>query len=294
MAAGTSDADRRPDAPGADAEADAATLAIAPIVSVDWLRAHRADVLVADVRWYLDGRSGRTAYDAGHLPGAVFVDLDRALADPPSRERGRHPLPTPRRFADELGALGIGDEVTVVGYDDSFGLSAARLVWMLRRIGQPAALLDGGLQAWRGPLEREPVVLPEVARVERAWPDAVLADIDEVAATRAPLLDARAPERYAGEVEPIDPRAGHIPGARSVPLAGSLQEDGTFLDPERLRARLGDEPAIAYCGSGVSACHLLLAHEAAGLGPGRLFPGSWSQWSGDSTRPIQTGLERST
>jgi thiosulfate/3-mercaptopyruvate sulfurtransferase len=292
VAAATSD-------PGGGADGDAApppasASGIGPLVSARWLAAHRADVLVADVRWYLDGRSGRDAYAAGHLPGAVFVDLDRALADPPSAQRGRHPLPRPERFAAELGALGIPDGATVVAYDDSFGLSAARLVWMLRRIGQPAALLDGGLQAWVAAsaqaLDREPVVLPAVVRTPRPWPAAALADIDEVAATDAPLLDARAPERYAGEVEPIDPRAGHIPGARSVPFAGSLREDGTFLEPERLRARFQGRAGIAYCGSGVSACHLLLAHEAAGLGPGRLFPGSWSQWSSDPTRPIQTGL----
>ncbi|MCW3005509.1 MAG: sulfurtransferase [Solirubrobacterales bacterium] len=278
MAAGTSEVD-----------------AVAPIVSAGWLAEHRDDVLVADVRWYLDGRSGRDAYAAGHVAGAIFVDLDRALADPPSPERGRHPLPSAQRFAQELGALGIDDAATVVAYDDAGGLSAARLVWMLRRLGQPAALLDGGLQAWAGELERGAPAgaLAPASRAPRDWPPSVLAGIDEVATTTAPLLDARAAERYAGEVEPIDPRAGHIPGARSVPFAGSLAQDGRFLDPERLRARFGDEPVIAYCGSGVSACHLLIAHEAAGLGPGRLFPGSWSQWSADPARPIQTGLRRS-
>jgi thiosulfate/3-mercaptopyruvate sulfurtransferase len=305
VAAATSDAGEgatagraAPAAPGGaplGASASGAAPPIPPIVSVAWLAAHRDTVVIADVRWYLDGRSGREAYAAGHVPGAVFVDLDHALADPPSAQRGRHPLPSPDRFADELGALGVPDDATVVAYDDSFGLSAARLVWMLRRIGQRAALLDGGLQAWARDraVDRAPVVLPPVRRSARDWPAWALADIDEVASTSAPLLDARAAERYAGEVEPIDPRAGHIPGARSVPFAGSLRDDGTFLPPERLRARLGDRSAIVYCGSGVSACHLLLAHEAAGLGPGRLFPGSWSQWSSDRTRAIESGLERS-
>jgi thiosulfate/3-mercaptopyruvate sulfurtransferase len=276
-------------------EAGAAAAALPPIVSADWLAAHRDAVVVADVRWYLDGRSGRDAYEAGHLPGAVFVELERALADPPSPGRGRHPLPAPGRFAAELGALGIGDGDAVIAYDDAGGSTAARLVWLLRRLDQPAAVLDGGLAAWSGPLERGPAV-PAPARRERAvrpWPVAAFADIDEVATTTAPLLDARAAERYRGEVEPIDPRAGHIPGARSLPFAGSLGPDGRFLAPERLRARFGGEPAIAYCGSGVTACHLLIAHEAAGLGPGRLFAGSWSQWSADPERPAEVGLGRS-
>jgi len=265
-----------------------------PVVDVAWLRAH-PEAVTADVRFYLDGRSGRAAYDAGHLPGAVFVDLHEALAAPPSPQAGRHPFPTPEHFAASLGALGIGDDDTVVAYDDAGGMMAARLVWMLRAIGAPAALLDGGIQAWDGPLEAQPATRPPQTRTVRPWPPERLADIDEVAATDAPLLDARAAARFRGEEEPIDPRAGHIPGARNVVTADNLTSDGRFRTPDELRVRFasaGIGPAdtpIAYCGSGVTACHLLLAMERAGLKTGRLYPGSWSQWSGDPERPAEKG-----
>jgi thiosulfate/3-mercaptopyruvate sulfurtransferase len=266
-----------------------------PVVDVAWLRAHRDEVVVADVRHYLDGRSSRAAYESGHLPAAVFVDLHGALADPPSPQRGRHPFPPPEHFAAGLGALGIGDDDPVVAYDDTGGMMAARLVWMLRAIGQPAALLDGGIQAWDGPLEREPTDRAPVTRTPRQWPTERLAGIDEVAETTAPLLDARSGARFRGEEEPLDPRAGHIPGATSVPTAGNLAPDGRFRTPAALRERFAraglpaEETPIAYCGSGVSACHLLLAMEHAGLGTGRLYPGSWSQWSADPARPAGKG-----
>jgi thiosulfate/3-mercaptopyruvate sulfurtransferase len=275
----------------------AATSDVGPIVDAAWLAAHRDEVVVADVRWYLDGRSGRAAYDAGHLPGAVFVDLDTALADPPATERGRHPLPSPERFAAELGRLGVGDDAAVVAYDDAGGSIAARLVWLLRILGARAAVLDGGLAAWTGALEREPVALTPAQRTPVAWPAELIVDADTVAAGAAPVLDARAPERFRGEVEPVDPRAGHVPGARNLPWAGSLDPRGRFLDPAALRDRfaaagIDSEPRetpIAYCGSGVTACHLLIALEAAGLGLGRLYAGSWSQWSADPERPAATG-----
>jgi thiosulfate/3-mercaptopyruvate sulfurtransferase len=265
-----------------------------PVVDTRWLRAH-PEAVIADVRYYLDGRPGRAAYDAGHIPGAVFVDLHEALADPPSPQRGRHPFPGTEDFAAKLGALGIGDDDTVVAYDDTGGIMAARLVWMLRAIGQPAALLDGGIQAWDGPLETQPVARPPQTRTPRQWPTERLAGIDEVAETTAPLLDARAEARFRGDEEPLDPRAGHIPGATNVPTAGNLAANGSFLSPDELRARFADaglpadETPIAYCGSGVSACHLLLAIEHAGLGMGRLYPGSWSQWSNDAERPAEKG-----
>ncbi len=265
-----------------------------PIVDVAWLRAHPRAV-VADVRYYLDGRSGRAAYDGGHLPGAVFVDLHEALADEPSAHGGRHPFPSPERFAAALGALGIGDEDPVVAYDDGGGIMAARLVWMLRAIGAPAALLDGGIDAWDGPLETAPAARPPVVRAVRPWPAERLAGIEEVASTAAPLLDARSAARFRGEQETLDPRAGHIPGARSVPTAQNLDENGRFLPVAGLRERFeaagvdaGQAP-IAYCGSGVSACHLLLAMEHAGVQTGRLYPGSWSQWSADPARPAEKG-----
>ncbi len=266
-----------------------------PVVDAGWLEAHRDTVVVADVRYYLDGRSGRGAYDAGHIPGAVFVDLHGALAAAPSPALGRHPFPTAEHFAAELGALGIGDDDPVVAYDDSGGMMAARLVWMLRAIGAPAALLDGGIQSWDGPLEHEPAHRAPAVRTPRRWPTERLADIDEVAQTSAPLLDARSGARFRGEEEPMDPRAGHIPGARSVSTAENLAANGRFLSPQQLRERFARaglpaaETPIAYCGSGVSACHLLLAMEHAGLGTGRLYPGSWSQWSADPMRPAGKG-----
>lgn len=300
---------------------------IEPFVDVDWLVRHRGEVVVADCRWYLDGRSGRAAYEAGHLPGAVFVDLETALtghADP--AEAGRHPLPEPEAFAAALGDLGIGDDDTVVAYDDAGGAIAARLVWMLRVTGHEAALLDGGLDAWSGELEAGAAV--DIRSGHRAkgrppgrgggftarpWPVERLATIEEVAAasraTSAPggdpataasrvasappiLIDARQRERFEGEPDEVDPQAGHIPGALSVPCRENVGADGRLLPARQLRARLDFGPTtevISYCGSGVTACLNLLAMEQAGLGPGRLFPGSWSQWSRDPARPVQTG-----
>jgi thiosulfate/3-mercaptopyruvate sulfurtransferase len=227
---------------------------IAPFVDADWLAAHLDEVVVCDVRWYLDGRSGRAAYDGGHLPGAIWVDLETDLsADAPVTE-GRHPLPTPEAFAAAMSALGIGEADTVVAYDDDGGAVAARLAWMLRATGHEATLLDGGIQA-------------------------------------------RSAERYAGAPDDYDPRFGHIPGARSLPTRGHLGPDGRLQDAEALRARfagVGIEAGVdvvAYCGGGVTACHNLLVMEHAGLGTGRLFPGSWSQWSRDPARPIATGTD---
>lgn len=267
---------------------------VPPIVDASWLRRHRPAVVVADVRWYLDGRSGREAFDGGHLPGAVFVDLDRWLAGPPSTTEGRHPLPSPEVFADGAGRLGIGDATPVVAYDDARGGSAARLVWMLRATGGPAALLDVGLRAWDEPLSRvSPVVVP-TTRTVRGWPRQRLADADAVAdAVRRGriVIDARAPERYAGDVEPVDARAGHVPGAVNLPFAGNVDDTGRFLEAEALRTRYAavgvddDHPPIVYCGSGVTACQALLALEHAGLPAGRLYAGSWSQWSADPGRP---------
>jgi thiosulfate/3-mercaptopyruvate sulfurtransferase len=271
---------------------------IAPFVDVDWLRKHREQVVLADVRHYLDGRSGRAAYEAGHIPGAVYVELDTVLSEPHEDDtHGRHPLPSPERFANGLGALGIGDEHTVIGYDDAGGVIAARLVWLLRAIGHEAALLDGGIAAWPPtdlhpdhPRPRPPAHFTPVA-----WPTERLARIDEVASTDEVLIDARDRTRFGGGPDPVDPRSGHIPGAHSVPTREHLDADARIADPDRLRAtfaRAGIEagtPVISYCGSGVTACHNLLALERAGLGPGRLYPGSWSEWSRDPARPVATG-----
>ncbi|HZU39666.1 MAG TPA: sulfurtransferase [Solirubrobacteraceae bacterium] len=267
--------------------------AIPPFVDVAWAQAHRGDLVLADVRFYLDGRSGRAAYEAGHIPGAVFVDLDTVLSARPGLA-GRHPLPDPTEFAAGLSALGIGDGDAVIGYDDAGGLIAARLVWMLRATGHAAAVLDGGLAAWPGPLETDVPARPPASFTPRPWPRDLLATIDEVAATSEVLVDGRDHARYAGGPDPVDPRSGHIPGARSLPARDNLGSDGRLLAPDELRRRYAEAgigpgtPVISYCGSGVTACHNLLALERAGLGPGRLYPGSWSEWSRDPQRPLAT------
>jgi thiosulfate/3-mercaptopyruvate sulfurtransferase len=268
---------------------------IAPFVDTGWLHANRSAVTVADVRWYLDGRSGLAAYEAGHLPGAVFVDLERWLAAHGSPAEGRHPLPSPAVFAEGMRRVGIADDDTVIAYDDAGGVIAARLVWMLRVSGHAAAVLDGGLDAWDGPLEPgAPGPRPRASFTERPWPADRLASADDASSAAFVVLDAREAERYRGEVEPVDPRAGHIPGARSLPTRAHLGPNRRHLPPAVLRRRFAQAgvtagaEVVSYCGSGVTACHALLALEHAGFAPGRLYPGSWSQWS-HSGRPAATG-----
>jgi thiosulfate/3-mercaptopyruvate sulfurtransferase len=268
---------------------------IPTVVSQEWWQQHRDDVVLADVRWYLDGRSGRAAYDAGHLPGAVFVDLDRWLAAHGSPADGRHPLPTAEVFAKGMAALGIGDHDTVLAYDDAGGVVAARLVWMLRVTGHDAALLDGGLTAYDGPLEQETAARQPAAFSPRPWPDDRLAGIDDATDPRNLVVDARDAARFRGETEPVDPRAGHIPGAVNVACRSNVDEDGRFLPADELRRRFEavgvreGAPVVSYCGSGVTACHNLLALELAGFAAGRLYPGSWSQYSAQPGRPVATG-----
>jgi len=268
---------------------------IPPVVSREWLAEH-PDAVVADVRWYLGGRDGHAAYLAGHLPGAVFVDLNTRLAGPPSAAAGRHPLPTPEAFAADMSAVGIGDGSVVVAYDDAGGAYAGRLVWMLRLLGMDAALLDGGIDAFAGTLETGPVEPAAGRFTARGWSASDLASIDD-ACGEPMVLDARAPERYRGESEPVDPRAGHIPGARNAFFGGNLNPDKTFKTPDELRARFTDlgitdaAGVVSSCGSGVTACHNLIALEYAGLGRGRLYVGSWSQYSA-TERPVATGPER--
>ncbi|MEZ5274587.1 MAG: sulfurtransferase [Ilumatobacteraceae bacterium] len=263
------------------------------------------DAVVVDVRWYLDGTDGRAAYQAGHLPGAVWADLDTQLAahGRPATE-GRHPFPTPEAFAAAMGSLGIGDDTAVVAYDDSGGLTAGRLVVMLRMIGHDAALLDGGLPAWTAagrPVETGPGRTPAPATFTPVpWPVTRLAGADDAlahAAAGGAVLDARAPERFTGEVTLVDPRPGHVPGARNAPWAAVLGADGRLRSPAELRAHFAalgvtaetSPEAIAYCGSGVSACANLVAMEHAGLAPARLYVASWSGWSADPERPAETG-----
>ena len=264
-----------------------------PVVGADWVRAH-PDITLVDVRWYLDERSGSAAYRTGHIPGAVWVDLDAVLSAPPDAVSGRHPIPDPVAFAEGLGRLGIADDATVVAYDDNGGAYAARLVWLLRLIGQPAALLDGGLQAWPGELDPGVFEHPPTTRRVVDWPADAFRTADE-AEKAAVLLDARAPERYSGEsVLPSDVRSGHIPGAVNAPWAVNLNDDNTFANRAELTTHYGalgvtgDADVTVYCGSGVTACHDLLALELIGV-RASLYPGSWSAWSADPTRPISTG-----
>ena len=273
----------------------------APIVGGAWLQANIERVVVADVRWYLDGRSGRAAYEAGHIPGAVFVDLDEGLSGPPSVAGGRHPLPSPEGFAAALGEAGIGDGCAVVAYDDASGMVAGRLWWMLRSLGERVAVLDGGLAAWPGPLSTDYPDIAPTRFTPRPWPPesfASIAEVDELRRDpRTVVLDARSTERYRGEPNAVDPRFGHIPGAVSAPCAANLVPEGTLQGPGELRTNYaaagieGDTDVVAYCGSGVSACLDLLALEVAGLGGGRLFVGSWSAWGADRGRPVATGSD---
>jgi thiosulfate/3-mercaptopyruvate sulfurtransferase len=262
-----------------------------PLVTGDWLAAHRADVHVVDVRWYPDGRSGHDAYLAGHIPGAVYLDIDADLSAPASTADGRHPLPTPEQFGAALGRVGIASGDPVVGYDDAGGSIAARLWWLLHVLGEPAAVLDGGLSGWPGELSTAEPSSPAVVRVPRAWPADRFVGADEVATSDALVYDARAAERFNGAAHPLDPRPGHVPGAVSRPWADNLGPDGRFQPAAQLRERYADAAergAVAYCGSGVTACHDLLAMEVAGITGTALYPGSWSQWAADPSRPAAT------
>jgi thiosulfate/3-mercaptopyruvate sulfurtransferase len=270
--------------------------AFGPLVETAWLRAHLGEpgLVVVDCRYVL-GRpgAGHPLWLLEHIPGAAFLDVDRDLAAEPG-ERGRHPLPEAADFEAAARRAGIESTSRVVAYDEAGEGGAARLWWLLRHFGHDeAAVLNGGLAAWReegGPLEaggedaepsHRPAKHPFTAKPRED--DAVTADElstgaarDEPSATNPRLLDARAPERYRGETEPIDPVAGHIPGAVNVFFA-EIAPRGRFLPTAELRERLGDEPFVAYCGSGITACTLVLAGELAGV-EGRLYPGSWSEW----------------
>lgn len=279
-------------------------LQLPPIVSPEWVLGRLGDdsVFLADVRWYLDGRSGREAFEAGHLPGATFVDMDTDLSDHSQpATAGRHPLPSAAHFATAMGRLGLDDETPVIAYDDSGGATAGRLVVMLRSIGRRAALLDGGLKKWIGSIETGAGrVRPAKQFTAVDWPRDRFASADEVAKAAASpvmtVLDARSGDRYRGETEPIDPRGGHVPGARNAPWAANLDAaTGRFKEPMALRIAyeaVGVTDAastICYCGSGVSACADVLGIEHAGLGTPRLFVASWSGWSSDPARPVATG-----
>lgn len=274
-----------------------------PLVSPDWLRKHlgEPDLLVIDFRWYLTGRQGRDAYLSGHIPGAVFVDLDAVTGTGP----GRHPLPTRQQFQDEMRRAGISQSTRVVVYDDAGGSTAARLWFLLGLFGHTTqAVLDSGLQGWGEPLETTvPMAKPGNFKAKTPQKTRIV-DFEEVkrlsgdrhAGARAGrvLIDARVGERYRGEQEPIDPKKGHIPGALSAPWIDNLDADARFKSPEELRRRYealgvdGKGGTVVYCGSGVNACHDVLALEIAGIPGVRLYAGSFSDWSHQDV-PVATG-----
>jgi thiosulfate/3-mercaptopyruvate sulfurtransferase len=260
------------------------------------------DLAVVDCRFTLDDPGwGERDYTSRHIPGAVYADLDRDLSGEKTGTNGRHPLPDADALRTTFGRLGIDRRVQVVAYDQDSGMWASRLWWLLRWLGHDAvAVLDGGFAAWAA--DGRPVAAGVESRAARRFrgdprPGA-LVGADEVARLiqrrDRRLLDVRAPERFSGAVEPIDKAAGHIPGAVNYPFRSSLDDRGQFRPAAELRAQLdaalagiGPDQAVCYCGSGVTACHTLLAMEHAGLRGGKLYPGSWSEWSSDPARPVQ-------
>lgn len=267
-----------------------------PLISATELAARLGDrdLRVFDVRWYLaDPKAGRIEYGDAHVPGAVFVDLEAQLTG--ASGPGRHPLPSPQEFAETMRELGVDKEHHVVVYDTSGGAIAARMWWMLRSAGHfSVQVLDGGFVKWRSDEHPTSSAIPVVKRGHfpsiQAWTGVV--DASAVTNTERHLIDARAADRYAGIHEPIDPAAGHIPGATSLPFVDNLAPDSPVMDGDAIRMRFaGYAGAIVYCGSGVTACHNLLAMELAGIEGGELYEGSWSDWSADPTRPVATGPE---
>jgi len=262
-----------------------------PLISVDALEEIDGRVVVCDLRWDLTDRTkGRETYERGHIPGARFVDLDTDLADPPG-SRGRHPLPDVSVFAAALGDLGIAPGSHVVAYDDAGGRIAARMWWMLRSIGHESVqVLDGGYPAWVAAgkdVERGTVIPSPVEYPTPAGFTGVVGHDDLLGRN---LIDARVGERYRGEIEPIDPKAGHIPGAINIDTARNLDQSGRFLPPEALREiyTAVSDGAVVSCGSGVHACHDALAMEIAGLPAPDLYVGSFSEWS-RLDLPVETG-----
>lgn len=258
------------------------------------------DWRIVDCRFELgDPRAGRLAWKHAHIPGAVYADLERDLSGRHVPGSGRHPLPERDTLEQLCNALGISNDSQVVAYDDTGGAFAARLWWLLRWVGHEAvAVLDGGWSAWVDagfPVSSQPVAPPDAAfvlhepLVKTVSAEEILADLPTESLR---LYDARDARRFSGEEEPIDPVAGHIPGAENRPFMGNLDREGRFLPSSRLRARFDSEsPVVHYCGSGVTACHNLLAMTVAGLDAGRLYPGSWSGWIEDETHPVEQDRE---
>ncbi|WP_228819391.1 sulfurtransferase [Nocardia transvalensis] len=251
-------------------------------------------VHLLDVRWALGDPDGPQHYLNGHIPGAVFVDLETELAAPPSPARGRHPLPEAAHLQKCARSWGLRTGEPVVVYDATGGMAAARAWWLLRWAGvADVRILDGGLPAWEragGELTKGGEPDPRQGDIVLVPGKMPLIDADAAASWDGLLLDARAGERYRGESEPVDPRAGHIPGAVSAPTSENLTPEGTFKSAEELRSRftaLGSGPIAVYCGSGVTAAHQIAALAVAGI-EAALYPGSWSQWSNDPKRPVAT------
>jgi thiosulfate/3-mercaptopyruvate sulfurtransferase len=278
-----------------------------PLIGVDALAKHLADDewIVVDCRFTLtDAPAGRKAYERGHIPGARYAHLDNDLARAPRPTDGRHPLPDAEEFAATLGRWGITPAAMVVAYDDGSGAIAARLWWLLGWLGhERRAVLDGGFAGWQQaglPIDSQvPTVVPrryERTGLSNGVPVVTSNELPARQAAGGLLVDARAAPRYRGEQEPIDPVAGHVPGARNRPFSANVTASGRFRPAHELRAELdqllaGRAPTqlIAMCGSGVTACHLLLAMEHAGLGGAALYAGSWSEWIRDARRPVATG-----
>lgn len=277
------------------------------LVTTDWLAEHLGDahLRVADARWsLLEKGKGRAAYDAAHVPGAVFLDVDRDLASPRGEGPGRHPLPTAERFAEVMSRAGVGAESHVIAHDFGDGSTAARVWWLLRHFGhERVSLLDGGWARWSAegrPTDSAPPKIAPVMFVARARADDFV-DADAVERLRhlpgTLLIDSRMQERYEGRTEPIDPVAGHVPRAVNHPYPRNVHsaEDPRFLPPETLRERFAAmgadraERVIAYCGSGVNACQNLFALHLAGFRNGLLYEGSWSDWCSTGTRPVGVG-----
>jgi thiosulfate/3-mercaptopyruvate sulfurtransferase len=263
------------------------------------------EVVVVDCRFTLDDESwGERAFHEAHVPGAVYAHLNRDLSDTPTGSNGRHPLPHPQRLAETFSRWGIAPDRQVVAYDQNVGSFASRLWWLLRWLGHDAvAVLDGGFDRWTAegrPVEAGALRPRGVARFAGTPRPEMTMDVRQVAAhlgdSNWRLVDARAPERFRGDWEPLDPVAGHIPGAVNYFYRSNVDQGGLFRTPEDLRSQfesvLGGVPvdhAVSYCGSGVTACHNLLALEHAGLHGARLYAGSWSEWSSDPSRPAARG-----
>ena len=281
-------------------------MALKTLVSTAVLASHVDDpaYVIVDCRAKLDDLEwGAREYQAAHIPGASYADLTHDLSGAKTGSNGRHPLPDPHALARTFGRLGITSGVQVVAYDQENGMWASRLWWLLRWLGHDAvAVLDGGFKKWTAEGRAvEAGTTPRAAREFTGSPRAdMTVDVAELAShlgdDRPHLVDARAPERYRGDTEPIDKVGGHIPGAKNHFFQWNLDEQGLFRTPEELRAKIGasvgDAPAdqiVCYCGSGVTACHNLLAFEHAGLTGAKLYAGSWSEWSSDAKRPVEKG-----